>query len=190
MRYDRVMVINTSGAEDDRIYIDELAKLVNRQVGTIRRWEADGRLPKHLLPRRGARSRRYWTHTQVHGARGIIAWMKRNDMRPGNLLTDPAKEAEHIANLRQPKLLSGHHIKSAKTFVENGKSREWIIKKIFPRTKYARPQNLEAALVRVFERNGWEFPAPKPKPPKPKLSKRALKEIEQLERRIEQLVDN
>lgn len=174
----------TPSKEDARIYIDELATLVHRQVGTIRRWEADGKLPKHLLPKRGSRRRRYWTHTQVHGKRGILVWMKKNNIRPGWQLTSPENEARHIENLRQPKLLTGHHIRSAKQFADKGWSRERIIKKIYPRTKYARPQNLEAALARVFEKNGWDFPPPKPKPEPRKLSKRAQREINELEKKI------
>lgn len=179
---------NKPPTENNRIYIDELAKLpeVNRQVNTIRRWHNDGRLPKHLYPKRGARRRRYWTHAQVYGPRGIIAWMKKNDMRPGNLIADPDKESEHVAHLRKPKYLTGHHINSVRHFVEKGWTRERIIKKIFPRTRYARPENLEAALVKYFAAQGWEFPPAAPKK-KVKLSKKTEAEIKRLEKRLEQL---
>lgn len=175
----------SSSTEENRIYIEALAEIVNRKVNTLRRWDNDDRLPAHLKPKRGARNRRYWTHAQVYGSRGIIAWMKKNDIRPGNLVTSPDKEAEHIKNLRQPKFLSGHHINSAKAFADKGKSREWIIKKLLPRTRYTRPENLERALLQVFEANGWKFPEPKPKK---ELSKRKLKEIEILERKIKNII--
>lgn len=143
--------------EDGIVYIDELAEIINREQGTIRKWERE-RLPKRLHPKRGHRNWRYWTDAQVWGPSGIMAWMERNDMRPGNLVTDPDKADEHVRNLRRPKYLNGYHIRSAKTFVEQGKSRAWIVETIWPRTKYARPENLEAALVKVFAANEWYFP--------------------------------
>jgi hypothetical protein len=143
--------------EEGIVYIDELAAIINREQGTIRKWERE-RLPKRLHPRRGHRNWRYWTDGQVWGPSGIIVWMDRNDMRPGNLVTDPDKADEHVRNLRRPKFLNGYHIRSAKTFVEQGKSRAWIVETIWPRTKYARPENLEAALVKVFAANEWYFP--------------------------------
>jgi len=139
------------------VYIDELAKIINRQQGTIRKWERE-RLPKRLHPHRGARNWRYWTDSQVWGPNGIVAWMKRNDMRPGNLVTDPEKADEHVRNLRRPKYLNGHHIRSAKAFVAQGRSRAWIVETLWPRTKYARPENLEVALVKLFASNNWYFP--------------------------------
>lgn len=144
--------------EDGRVYIDELGKLLDRKMNTIRKWERVGGLPKRLHSKRGYRGWRYWTDDQVYGDRGIIAWMNRNDMRPGNLVTDPDKEAQHVKNLRRPKYLDGYHLRSAQYFAEQGRSREWIIRKLFPRTRYARPENLEAALEKVFEQEGWYFP--------------------------------
>ena len=143
--------------EEGIVYIDELAEIINREQGTIRKWERE-RLPKRLHPKRGFRNWRYWTDAQVWGPSGIFAWMERNDMRPGNLVTDPDKADEHVRNLRRPKYLNGYHIRSARTFVEQGKSRAWIVETIWPRTKYARPENLEAALVKLFAANGWYFP--------------------------------
>lgn len=137
--------------EDERIYISQLAQIVDRQVGTIRKWEELGKLPKHLLPKRGYRTWRYWSHSQVYGPRGIIAWMKRNDMRPGNQLTDPKKEGQHVRNLRRPKYLNGHHINTAKRMIEQGKTAQAIAKKIHPRTRYSSVENTEIALRRYFE---------------------------------------
>ena len=169
--------------EEGRVYIDELAKLVDREMNTIRKWERLGDLPKRLHSKRGYRGWRYWTDKQVYGKDGIVAWMEKNDIRPGNLVTDPSKETQHVHNLRKPKYLDGYHIRSAKHFADQGRSREWIVKKLFPRTRYARPENLEAALVKVFAQEGWEFP-----PSLGKLSMlpdRVEREVASLERQVE-----
>jgi hypothetical protein len=143
--------------EAGRVYIDELAKIVDREMGTIRKWERTV-LPKRLHSKRGYRGWRYWTDKQVWGEKGIINWMAENDMRPGNLVSDPSKEAQHVRNLRKPKYLDGYHIRSARRFADQGKSRDEIIRKLYPRTRYARPENLEAALVKLFAQEGWYFP--------------------------------
>lgn len=143
--------------EEGRVYIDELAKLVDREMGTIRKWERL-LLPKRLHSKRGYRGWRYWSDNQIYGKDGIIAWMNKNDMRPGNLVTDPSKESEHVHALRRPKYLDGYHLRSARYFADQGRSREWIVRKLFPRTRYARPENLEAALEKVFKAEGWYFP--------------------------------
>jgi len=168
------------------IYIDELSKVINRQQGTIRKWERE-RLPKRLLPQRGYRNWRYWTHDQVYGQNGIIAWMEKNDMRPGNLVTDPSKEDQHVENLRRPKYLNGYHLRSARTFVEQGRSRAWIVETLYPRTKYAKPENLEAALVKVFAAEGWEFPPKVRKRKKVKLPPRVEREMVGLEKRFDRI---
>jgi len=146
------------GRESGRVYIDELAKILDRGMGTIRKWERETLLPKRLHSKRGYRGWRYWTDAQVWGQKGIIKWMADNNMRPGWLVTPPEKEAEHVRALRKPKYLDGYHIRSARTFAEQGRSREWIVRKLFPRTRYARPENLEAALEKYFEQEGWYFP--------------------------------
>lgn len=143
--------------EDGRVYIDELASIVDREMGTIRKWERTV-LPNRLQSRRGHRGWRFWTDKQVWGKDGILDWMEKNDMRPGNLVTPPEKEAQHVRNLRKPKYLDGYHIRSARHFAEQGRSREWIIKKLYPRTRYAKPKNLEAALEKLFAQEGWYFP--------------------------------
>jgi hypothetical protein len=172
------------GREDGRVYIDELSRVVDREMGTIRKWERTV-LPSHLLSKRGHRGWRYWTDKQVWGARGIVVWMEKNDMRPGNLVTPPDKETQHVHNLRKPKYLDGYHIRSARYFAEQGRSREWIIKKMYPRTRYARPENLEAALVKLFEQEGWYFP-----PSLGKLSMlpdRVEREVAAFERSVDRL---
>lgn len=166
--------------ERERIYIDELAKIVNREVDTIRKWETHGKLPKHLLPERGHRNWRYWTHAQVHGERGIVAWMKRNDMRPGRYVTDPSKEAEHVANLRKPRYLNGRNIQSAKKMADHGRTSTYIVKKIHPRTRYVREEATESALRRVFKQNGWEWPKPARKRTATKKRKRSRRRAPQV----------
>lgn len=70
-----------SKKKERRIYIEEAAELLNRRVGTIRKWESTGALPKELLPQReGARQWRWWTPEQI---KGIKAWLKKTDRRPG-----------------------------------------------------------------------------------------------------------
>lgn len=145
-------------AADERIYIDSLCKIVDRKVNTIRKWERLGMLPRHLMPKRGKRNWRYWTHEQVYGKRGIIEWMERENMRPGNLMTHPDKEAEHVEKLRRPKYLTATHIYSARRMADNGRTAAHIVKKILPRTKYVKPEGLEAALRRMAEVEGWKFP--------------------------------
>lgn len=169
--------------EEGVVYIDELAAIINRQQGTIRKWELTGKLPDELIPSRGKRDWRYWTDSQVWGDEGILAWMKENDMRPGNLVTDPDKADEHIRNLRRPKYLNGYHLRSARSFVQAGKSRAWIVETLWPRTKYARPENLEAALVKVFAANEWYFPPHV----KRKLPERIEREMVRYEEKFEQI---
>jgi len=142
--------------------MQEVAALCNRKADTLRKWEREGRLPKRLLPRRGENGRRHWTYNQVHGENGLLEWMEKMDMRPGPQLTDPSKQAEHIANLRRPKLLDGHHIMQARNMAEEGKSLEAILKKIFPKTRYATTGGLARALRSVAKADGWELPEAKP----------------------------
>ena len=142
--------------EPRRVYIDELGAIIHRKVNTIRKWEKTGRLPAELTPKRGTRKWRYWNFSRV---KKIIEWMEQNNMRPGRLLADPAIEDQHIDNLRRPRYLNGHHIKSARYFVKQGKTRDEIVGIIFPRTNYSSEKKCELALVQVFRSNGWDFPA-------------------------------
>jgi hypothetical protein len=144
--------------EDQRIYISELGKIVNREINTIRKWEYADLLPDKLLPQRGFRNRRYWTHDQVHGKNGIVEWMQKNDMRPGNALTPPSAEAKHVAHLRRPKYLSKKLIRNVRQMTRNRTELDEILDEIFPHTKYASRDNLEYALRRYFNRQGWVFP--------------------------------
>lgn len=150
---------------EELIYISELAVIVNREIGTIRKWEREGKLPKHLLPRRGERGWRCWTHGQVHGERGIIKWMAKHDMRPGREFSDPANADDHVRHLRRPKYLNKHLIRLARNMVKNKATTTEIVEELYPHTRYASPENLEDALRRYFTRQGWVFP-PRDKPRK------------------------
>jgi len=176
------MLVMSVSSPPKKVYINELALILDRKVETIRKWETSGRLPKYLWPKRGKHDWRCWTPAQVEK---IKEWMIRNDMRPGRLLTDPDLESQHVANLRKPKYISGHHIKSTKAFIEQGKSRDEIVKIIFPRTKYSTPEKAEKALVKTFKINGWDFP-PKTNHRR-RLSKGMEAEIGQLERQVNSL---
>jgi hypothetical protein len=145
---------------DSIIYINELCRIVNRKRNTIYKWEHQGRLPRHLLPKRGKKNWRYWTYDQVYGPNGIIAWVKKNDMRPGNLITDPSKEAEHITALRRPKYLKTVHINQALDYIEKGWGAKKIAQKLLPDTRYKRWQNVDRALRAYFEVEGWGYPLP------------------------------
>jgi hypothetical protein len=153
---------STRSQENRRIYMGEFSKIINRLPNTIRKWEREGKLPKKLVARRDDDGRRYWTPIQVEG---VIAWMKRNDMRPGRTVAEPENEAEHITHLRRPKYLNGHHIRSAREMAANGKSMQQIINRIYPRTKYATPEALEKALRRVARQDGFKLPRRPPVKP-------------------------
>jgi hypothetical protein len=156
--------------EPGRYYIDELSSIVNRKPDTIRKWERADMLPQHLKPKRGTRDWRYWTDKQVFGPRGILHWMKKNDIRPGAYLTTPEGEASHIAHMRRPRGMSISMLEEikywAKTFKSGNKkgkhrrSRQWIIDTYFEKTTYSSKRNFEKALIGYFANQGWEFPPP------------------------------
>lgn len=150
--------MNPQKPADELIYISDLAVIVNREIGTIRKWESSGKLPKHLKPRRGDRGWRCWTHGQVYGERGIIKWMEKHDMRPGREFADPENADEHVRHLRRPKYLNKHLIQLARTMVKNKASATEIVQELYPHTRYASEENLENALRRYFTKQGWVFP--------------------------------
>lgn len=90
--------------EDERIYIPEASELLDRRIGTLRKWESDGVLPKALMPYRGKRNWRYWSPKQIEE---IKAWMVSTDRRPGRALphisADPDKVVEQIHAMRRPR---------------------------------------------------------------------------------------
>jgi len=156
--------------EEGRRYIDELAKIVHRKPDTIRKWQRANMLPKHLLPKRGTREWRYWTVSQVYGPRGILRWMKANDIRPGAYLTSPESEAKHIEHMRRPRGMKvdmleeirywARSFKSGAKKGQHRRSREWIVDRYFDQTTYTSKKNFERALVSYFASQDWEFPPP------------------------------
>jgi hypothetical protein len=166
------------------IYMRDLTKIIHRRPATIRMWEREEWLPKKLLPKRNENGWRYWTSAQVEG---IKKWMKDNDMRPGRLVADPEAEAEHINNLRKPRYLTGHQIRGIKEMVANDRSREYILRRVYPKTRYTSVERLEFALVRYFRANDWDFPSAAKKP---QLSKTTKKSIKRLERKVGKLDGN
>lgn len=92
-------------ASDHRVYIGAAASELDRKVGTVRKWERDGRLPEELRPKRDGRDRRFWSRDQIEG---IKRWMRETDLRPGKGLPNyeqPSEEQirEHLRKLRQPR---------------------------------------------------------------------------------------
>lgn len=91
-----------------RIYIGELAEMVDRRVNTVRQWERSGRLPEHLRSIRAdtdsGHGWRHWTPEQVAE---ICKWMKKERLYPGaglaNFDPDPARVEEMLAALRSKK---------------------------------------------------------------------------------------
>lgn len=105
-RYDLMMTTTEQNAE--RVYIREAAELLNRRMGTLRKWETTGLLPAHLLPQRGHRGWRYWTPEQIDGIR---QWLRETDRRPGKGLphynpTDKQLD-KAIAAMRVPRRRPG-----------------------------------------------------------------------------------
>lgn len=192
--------------EPGRVYIDELAKIVHRKVDTVRKWEKDDKLPQHLRSRRGTRNWRYWTDAQVYGPRGIIKWMRSNDMRPGRVVTSPDREDVHIDHLRKPKAIPPivlEQIKMRAMIADSGRrkgksvwTRQGIIKHFFPSTRYANEANFERAVVRYFAEQGWPFPPPtetngaKPKkrPRRRAKVQRVPRELRDLDREADRLI--
>jgi hypothetical protein len=176
--------------EPGRVYIDELAKIVNRKPDTIRKWERLGMLPSHLLPKRGMRDWRYWTTGQVYGSKGIIKWMKANDIRPGSYLTTPDQEADHIRHMRRPRGMKldmleeiRYHARTFKSGEKAGRhrrSRKWIIEHYYDQTTYTSKENFEKALVNYFSGQGWEFPpSGRTRGPVPGARARLTRQIQQ-----------
>jgi hypothetical protein len=89
---------------EQRIFIGELAKIVNRRVGTIRRWVTSGKLPEHLQPQRNPSisSWRWWTPEQVQG---IKEWMRDERVYPGSGLPNFNPDEEQIEALLQNRRL-------------------------------------------------------------------------------------
>lgn len=71
--------------KQNRIYIREAARLLNRRMGTLRRWDQENALPKHLRPHRGhgGSNWRFWTSEQIEG---IKEWIRETERYPGKSL--------------------------------------------------------------------------------------------------------
>lgn len=91
-------------APEERIYIRQAAQLLNRKMGTLRKWEQHKVLPKKLMPKRGERGWRYWTPDQI---KEIREWIRETDRRPGKGLphyNPTERELERVfEKLRKPR---------------------------------------------------------------------------------------
>lgn len=152
----------------------------------MRRWEADELLPVHLLPERDHNGWRYWTDEQVFGKRGVIAWMNKNDMRPGNTMTDPKDEYKHIDNLHRPRLLKKSDLRDVEQMIREGCSRTEILIMMYPRTTYTKIEGLEAALTKHYKYHDKYFP-PKFKVKPEDMSPALKRELAVLEKKIAKL---
>lgn len=173
----------SSSKEKRRIYIGELGRIINRDRNTIRIWQRYGPLPKRLFPETDHKNWRYWSYNQVYGKQGIIAWMKKEDMRPGIEFTHPDDEATHVQNLRKPRLLTKKQLKDIDQMVREGYARSEIIAAMHPRTKYNRPEGFEIAITKYYKERDMYFP-PKIKIKRQELPPSVLKELERLEKKI------
>lgn len=83
-----------------RIYINEAAKRLDREIDTLRKW--DKVLPDGLKPHRGPRRWRYWTEEQFSELEQWAAERVPGSALPG-YHPDAERIAEHRANMRRPK---------------------------------------------------------------------------------------
>lgn len=93
--------------EEERIYIREAADMLDRRIGTLRKWESTRVLPRHLRPQRGKRGWRWWTKEQIEA---IKVWIEETDRRPGRGLphidqrnADPDLVQQQIRAMRKPR---------------------------------------------------------------------------------------
>jgi hypothetical protein len=93
--------------EGERIYIRDAAEMLDRRIGTLRKWESTRALPRHLRSQRGKRNWRYWTPEQIEA---IKQWIKDTDRRPGRGLShidqrnaDPDLVQQQIHAMRKPR---------------------------------------------------------------------------------------
>lgn len=77
--------IDKHGAETKRIFIREAAALLDRRMGTLRKWDQTDVLPEELRPHRGHGSSnwRFWTPDQIEG---IKEWIRTTERYSGNAL--------------------------------------------------------------------------------------------------------
>lgn len=69
----------------ERIYIREAAAILNRRMGTLRKWDQTKVLPEHLRPHRGhgGSNWRFWTPDQIDG---IKEWVRTTERYTGKAL--------------------------------------------------------------------------------------------------------
>jgi hypothetical protein len=120
-----------SDDEDQRVYIKEAAGLLNREMGTLRKWEYSGILPKHLAPKRGVRGWRYWTPKQIDDLKD---WLEATDRRSGKGLPywNPTEEqvAEAMRKMRRPKKPTEEEVaRDMEKIVRSSKRKTTITKK-------------------------------------------------------------
>ena len=77
----------------EHVYIGELARLIDRRIVTIRKWEHDGILPPELLPQRDENNRRHWTRFQAFS---INKWVRERNGDPRHL-RGPRDEVKILA---------------------------------------------------------------------------------------------
>jgi hypothetical protein len=123
----------------------------------------------------------------VYGKKGILDWIRTSDRRAGRVLTHPDKEDQHLINLRRPKHLNQWHINFARRHFEQGRTLEWVVARLYVRTKYINPISIENALIFIFRKNGWYVPDPVSNDPYKYLTKRRRAEMIALESKLEQI---
>jgi len=96
--------MNTTDNTTHRVFIVELADLINRRPATIRGWDRTGILPANARPERNERGWRYWTEEQVPI---IKQWIRDQELRPGKGLShynpSPEEVEAHIDGQRLPR---------------------------------------------------------------------------------------
>src|SRR5438105_6631487 len=89
--------------QDGKVYLRELAALVDRPMNTLRIAERTGLLPENLLPKRDDRGFRYWTESQAvrlqawYIETGIKAGVPFERAQPGKRRGAPYKRSEEEA---------------------------------------------------------------------------------------------
>ena len=87
-------------SSEERVYLRDLAVLIDRRMNTIRSWD----LPDELQPQRDDRGWRYWLPAQVEGIR---CWMASEGKAPGHGLRNSRQSLEvtqrMLATMRQPR---------------------------------------------------------------------------------------
>lgn len=88
--------------EDQRIFINDAAELLNRKPATIRMWERTEALPDELRGYRTERGWRFWTPEQIEG---IKTWLDETRRFPGQGLghydPSPGRLDKHLERMRK-----------------------------------------------------------------------------------------